>query len=234
MSTQPPVLQMFGVNKSYRRGPEEVQALVDATLTIVPGELVALVGPSGSGKTTLLNVICGWEPPDSGRFVWKGEREVASPGELGWDQVGIVPQALGLIEELTIAENVELPARLGTTDKEARQARVEASIADLGLTDLQDRLPAEVSLGEQQRAALARALVASPALLLADEPTGHQDSVWARGVMRALRNACGEGTACLVATHNPEVLRYVDRILGIRDGELGDLAPEDALGTTSS
>ena len=234
MSIPPPVLQMFNVSKSYHRGPEEVHALVDATLTIVPGELVALVGPSGSGKTTLLNVVCGWEPPDSGRFIWQGMKEISSPGELGWDQVGIVPQALGLIEELTIAENVQLPARLGTGDKATQLARANTSIADLGLADLQDRLPAEVSLGEQQRAALARALVASPALLLADEPTGHQDSVWARGVMRALRNACVEGTSCLVATHNPEVLRYVDRILGIRDGMLGDLAPEDALGTTSS
>ena len=234
MSIPMPVLQMFDVSKTYRRGPEEVHALVDATLTIVPGELVALVGPSGSGKTTLLNVVCGWEAPDAGRFIWQGKQEIASPGELGWDEVGIVPQALGLIEELNVAENVQLPARLGPVMKAERLARADSLIADLGLTELQDRLPAEVSLGGQQRAALARALVTSPALLLADEPTGHQDSVWARGVMRALRNACIEGTACLVATHNPEVLRYVDRILGIRDGILGDLAPEDALGTTSS
>jgi putative ABC transport system ATP-binding protein len=146
----------------------------------------------------------------------------------------VVPQSLGLLEELTIQENVELPVRLKGMSLEDAEARIDSCIDDLGLTEMRHRLPAEVSLGEQQRAALARALVTSPALLLADEPTGHQDSVWARGVMRALRTACSEGAACLIATHNPEVLRYVDRILGIRDGRLGDLPDADALRTTSS
>ena len=234
MSIPPPILQVFELSKSYERGPESVHALVGASLTIPPGELFALVGPSGSGKTTLLNLLCGWEEPDSGNFVWRGTETIASPKELPWDQIAIVPQSLGLLEELSVQENVELPARLAGTLAPAIAARIDTLIGDLGLTELRDRLPAEVSLGEQQRTALARALVTSPALLLADEPTGHQDSVWARGVMRALRNACSEGTACLVATHNPEVLRYVDRILGIRDGRLGDLPEEDAMRTTSS
>lgn len=231
MSIPAPVLEAISFTKSYRRGPEVVHALTDATLTIPPGELVALVGPSGSGKTTLLNILCGWEAPDSGRFIWKGSDTASSPDELAWGEIAIVPQSLGLIEELTIRENIDLPARLGTPVAEDAGER---AIADLGLTELADRLPAEVSLGEQQRAALARAIVPSPALLLADEPTGHQDSVWARGVMRALRNACANRTACLVATHNPEVLRYVDRVLGIRDGRLGDLPDEDLIRTTSS
>ena len=230
MSIPPPVFEAIELTKSYRRGPEAVHALTDATLTIPPGNLVALVGPSGSGKTTLLNILCGWEEPDSGRFIWKGS-DSAAPQDLGWSEIAIVPQSVGLIEELTIRENIDLPARLGTPGIEGAGERL---IADLGLTELADRLPGEVSLGEQQRAALARALAPSPALLLADEPTGHQDSVWARGVMRALRTACTEGTACLVATHNPEVLRYVDRILGIRDGRLGDLPHEDLMRTTSS
>ena len=234
MSIPLPVLQIFELSKSYVRGPEQVHALLGASLTIPPGELLALVGPSGSGKTTLLNLLCGWEEPDSGRFAWLGIDAMSSPRDLTWDQVAIVPQSLGLLEELTIRENIELPDRLSEQPSEPRAPRVEHLIADLGLIELADRLPAEVSLGEQQRASLARALVLSPTLLLADEPTGHQDSVWARGVMRALRNACSEGTACLVATHNPEVLRYVDRILGIRDGRLGDLRTADAMRTTSS
>jgi putative ABC transport system ATP-binding protein len=234
MSIPPPVIQIFELSKSYERGPERVHALVGASLTIPPGELFALVGPSGSGKTTLLNLVCGWEEPDSGRFVWQGSDIPVPPRELPWEQIAIVPQSLGLLEELTIRENIELPRRLTTSPVEGTAQRVEDLIADLGLTELRDRLPTEVSLGEQQRAALARALVTSPALLLADEPTGHQDSVWARGVMRALRTACAEGTACLVATHNPEVLRYVDRILGIRDGRLGDLPDEDMMRTTRS
>ena len=234
MSIQPPVLQVFELSKSYTRGPEQVHALVGASLTIPPGELVALVGPSGSGKTTLLNLLCGWEDPDSGSFVWNGREEVTSPRDLPWDQIAIVPQSLGLLEELSIEENVGLPPRLKGEATPEHATRVDSLIGDLGLQELRTRLPAEVSLGEQQRAALARALVTSPALLLADEPTGHQDSVWARGVMRALRNACTEGTACLVATHNPEVLRYVDRILGIRDGRLGEVPEADAMRTTSS
>jgi putative ABC transport system ATP-binding protein len=234
MSIQPPVLQVFELSKSYARGPEKVHALVGASLTIPPGELVALVGPSGSGKTTLLNVLCGWEDPDSGNFVWNGTDEVTSPRDLPWEQIAIVPQSLGLLEELSIEENVQLPPRLKGSMTPEIDARVDTLIGDLGLQELRTRLPAEVSLGEQQRAALARALVTSPSLLLADEPTGHQDSVWARGVMRALRNACSEGTACLVATHNPEVLRYVDRILGIRDGRLGEVPETDAMRTTSS
>ena len=231
MSIPRPVFEGIGLTKSYRRGPEVVHALTDATITIPPGDLVALVGPSGSGKTTLLNILCGWEEPDSGRFIWKGNEAIDSPRELGWSEIAVVPQSVGLIEELTIQENVDLPARLGTPGEAEAGDRL---IADLGLAELKDRLPDEVSLGEQQRAALARALVSSPALLLADEPTGHQDSVWARGVMRALRTACAEGTACLVATHNPEVLRYVDRILGIRDGRVGDLPHNDLMRTTSS
>jgi putative ABC transport system ATP-binding protein len=234
MSIQPPVLQVFDLSKSYERGPEKVHALVGAELTIPPGELVALVGPSGSGKTTLLNLLCGWEEPDSGRYVWQGTEGVMSPRDLPWDQLAVVPQSLGLLEELTIQENVELPVRLKGMSLEDAEPRIDSCIDDLGLTEMRHRLPAEVSLGEQQRAALARALVTSPALLLADEPTGHQDSVWARGVMRALRTVCSEGAACLIATHNPEVLRYVDRILGIRDGRLGDLPDTEAFRTTSS
>ena len=232
MSIPPPVLQVFGLSKSYARGPENVHALVGAELTVAPGELLALVGPSGSGKTTLLNLVCGWEEPDTGTFVWRGT-EMTSPEDLPWDEIAIVPQSLGLLEELTVYENVELPFRL-SAETEGPSERVESLISDLGLDGLKDRLPAEISLGEQQRTALARALVTSPALLLADEPTGHQDSVWARGVMRTLRNACVEGTACLVATHNPEVLRYVDRILGIRDGHLGEIDGDVAMRTTSS
>jgi ABC-type lipoprotein export system ATPase subunit len=234
MSIPLPVLQVFELSKSYARGPEQVHALVGASLTIPPGELVALVGPSGSGKTTLLNVLCGWEDADSGSFVWGGTKNITSPRDLAWNEIAVVPQSLGLLEELSIEENVQLPVRLNGSFGDSLNERIDNLIADLGLTELRTRLPAEVSLGEQQRGALARALVTSPKLLLADEPTGHQDSVWARGVMRALRNACTEGTACLVATHNPEVLRYVDRILGIRDGRLGEVPEADAMRTTSS
>ncbi|HWC14330.1 MAG TPA: ATP-binding cassette domain-containing protein [Actinomycetota bacterium] len=224
MNTAPPVLQIFDVDKTYRRGPEVVHALTAATMAVSPGELIALVGPSGSGKTTLLNLLCGWEEPDAGRFVWRGDH-VPRTAELTWHEIAIVPQALGLIEELTIAENVELPDRL-RRDVAGLPTDEAALIEELGLASLVDRVPSEVSLGEQQRAAIARALVVSPSLLLADEPTGHQDAVWALRVMRTLRRACREGTSCVVATHNAEVLRYVDRVVQIEDGRLRKVAKQ--------
>jgi putative ABC transport system ATP-binding protein len=122
------------------------------------------------------------------------------------------------LEELSIRENVELPLRLGGLRTPDSMRRVEAILTGFGLDRLADRGPGEVSLGEQQRTALGRGLVASPRLLLADEPTGHQDEEWARVVMRSLRLAAREGTSCLVATHNREAIKYVDEVMAIRDG----------------
>ena len=142
---------------------------------------MALVGPSGSGKTTLLNLLCGWEQPDGGRLSWpSGSGRVDPP----WDEVAVVPQDLGLVEELTVVENVELPLWLaGRLERGLPEA---AGLLDrLGLARNGDRLPAEVSLGERQRVALARAMVVGPRLLLADEPTGHQDADWATAVFAA-------------------------------------------------
>jgi putative ABC transport system ATP-binding protein len=215
-----PLLEVSDVHKSYRRGPEEVHALQGAHLSLTTGEIVALVGPSGSGKTTLLNVLCGWEHPDRGEVTWVGEPPMPAE-DRPWSDIAIVPQGLGLIEELSIRENVELATRLA--GGEDRSKRVEGLLKGFGLDALADREPQEVSLGEQQRTALSRALVLRPRLLLADEPTGHQDEAWARGIFRALRLAAREGTCCLVATHNREVVTLVDRVVGIRDGQITHL-----------
>lgn len=211
-----PVLQVRDVVKSYRRGPELVGAVKAITFHIQPGRFVALLGPSGSGKTTLLNLIAGWEDPDSGQILWCGENS-ASGEPPRWSELAHVPQSLGLLEELTVRENVELPLRLGGGP---RIEPVEELLGALGLSQLSDRRPAEVSLGEQQRTAIARALVTSPRLVVADEPTGHQDDVWAHGVFRMLGESCRTGGACLVATHNHEVMKYADVILRMHDGEL--------------
>jgi ABC-type lipoprotein export system ATPase subunit len=211
------VLSVRDVSKSYRRGAETVHAVRRASLDVLEGELVGLLGRSGSGKTTLLNIVAGWERPDSGR-VWAAGRDRPETSPT-WSEVAVVPQKLGLIEELTIRENVEYPARLsGSLDRV--EWLVDELIGDLGLSALQHRYPLEASVGEQQRAALARALVLSPRLVLADEPTGHQDLEWARGVLEALRRAVAKGTACLAASHNEELVRYLDRALSMSDGEL--------------
>ena len=210
------LLAARGLVKSYRRGPEEIHALAGATFDLYPGEVIALIGPSGSGKTTLLNLIVGWEDAESGSIEWSGQHVPAA--DRLWNDLSIVPQRLGLIEELSVAENIHLPLRLG--QKDAVGDEVQRLMDDLGLAQFADRAPTEVSLGEQQRTGLARALVCAPRLLLADEPTGHQDAVWGRGVLRTLRRAADAGTTSLIATHNEEVLKYVDRVLAIKDGHL--------------
>ena len=222
MSDVEPILAIEGVSKSYLRGTENVHALRGASLTLRPYELVALVGPSGSGKSTLLNVIAGWETPDEGSVRWQGEDGVRL-ADLPWRDVAILPQSLGLVEDLTVRENAQLPVRLAGANGHLG-GRAEGLLRGLGLEELADRGPTEISMGEQQRAALARALVLSPRLLLADEPTGHQDADWARGVLRAIRFAAKEGTACLVATHHREAVQFADRVLAIRDGQVRELA----------
>jgi len=209
------LLSARGLVKSYRRGPEEVHALAGATFDLYPGEVVGLIGPSGSGKTTLLNLIVGWEDAESGSIEWSGQHVPAA--DRLWNDLAIVPQRLGLIDELSVAENIRLPLRLG---QQAAKDQAQHLMNELGLAQFADRIPTEISLGEQQRTGLARALVCAPRLLLADEPTGHQDAVWGRGVLRALRRAADVGTTSLIATHNEEVLKYVDRVLAIKDGHL--------------
>lgn len=213
-----PIVQVARLVKNYRRGSEEVHALSGLDLELRAGEIVALVGPSGSGKSTLLNVLAGWEEPDSGELRWpQWERR-----PVDWNEIAIVPQKLGLIDELTVWENVALPAKLSGVSRHEARRRVEELLTPLGLMDLAERLPLEVSVGEQQRTAMARALMLEPTLLLLDEPTGHQDAESARKIFHLLRAAVMAGASCLVATHNPEVLAYVDRVLRIRDGHLSD------------
>jgi putative ABC transport system ATP-binding protein len=223
-----PVLEGSGLSKTFRRGPEEVHALAGADLIVRAGEIVALVGPSGSGKTTLLSVLAGWERPDLGEICWLG-RPLPDPASLGWGEMAIVPQTLGMVEELSIRENVELPFRLGGRSSSEGSARVNGLLDDLGLTELASRLPGEVSLGEQQRGALARALVLGPRLLMADEPTGHQDVDWTRGVLRVLEAASSDGIACLIATHHRALVHYADRVLRISDGRLDEVEAGDVV-----
>jgi putative ABC transport system ATP-binding protein len=191
----------------------------DAALELRAGELVGLIGRSGSGKTTLMNVIAGWERLDTGTVDVLGRNPMAETPS--WDQVAVLPQRLGLIDELTIRENVEYPARLrGSLDETGE--RIDELIEGLGLATLQARYPKEVSVGEQQRAALARALVLSPRLLLPDEPTGHQDAGWAARVFQVMRSAVDDGTSCLAATHDEHILPYLDRVLTMSDGEVSE------------
>lgn len=217
------------LSKFYVQGSLRVDALREVDLALSPGEIVAVVGPSGSGKTTLLNCLAGWEQPDEGQVLWG--QEPCDPNSLTWAQLAIVPQSLGLLFELSVEENIRLPARLGGS----RGEMAEELMNSLGLAHLADRSPVETSLGEQQRTALARALLLSPAVVMADEPTGHQDSAWAKRVLEALRVATAQGSACLIATHHRATVDYADRVVVLRDGqvrpseELDQILPRDEL-----
>jgi putative ABC transport system ATP-binding protein len=208
-----PVAAVESVTKSYRRGDDVIHALRGVSLELRRGELVALLGRSGSGKSTLLTVLSGWLPPDGGS-IWFAAG--AAPADLPWRELAILPQRFGLLPELSVRENVAFPARLG----DAPTANVDRLLAELGLDGLADRSPTETSIGQQQRTALARALVLKPAVLLADEPTSHQDAGWRDAVWHALERAAASGTSCLIATHEEAVVEYATRVLRISDGVL--------------
>jgi putative ABC transport system ATP-binding protein len=224
------LLEVDGVSKRYRRGAEQVQALREVGFALYPGELVALIGPSGSGKSSLLGVLCGWDLPDQGKLVWSTTFGTAPAADLPWSELAVVPQALGLVEELSVRENVTLPVRLASGSGRrlrgrAGAARAEELLEAFGLGALADRSPRETSLGQQQRAAVARALVLEPRLVLADEPSAHQDSAWVHDVFWQFRTVARAGAACLVATHDPDALQFADRILALEDGRLTEVAP---------
>lgn len=206
------------LSKSYRSTAEVVAALKSISFDVPVGQIVALMGPSGSGKTTLLNILSGWETQDEGTV----ERQTdGAPGNhIRWSALASVPQRLGLSEELTVRENVELPLVLQGAARHEVDERVDDILQSLDLISLHDRLPPEISLGEQQRASVARALVVEPLLVLADEPTGNQDALRTEKVIGGIRKLTQSRTSCVVATHDPTVASLCDRILLMHDGEL--------------
>ena len=215
-ATPDTVLLLDGVDKTFRTADETVRALVDVHASVRSRQIVGVVGRSGSGKTTLLNIAAGWDTPDRGRVLVAGVEPGRAPG---WRYVAVVPQRLGLMPELSVGENIEYPLRLGGAGREAYEG-IERLLEDLALAGLVDRYPSECSLGEQQRAAFARALVSKPRLLVADEPTAHQDAARSRAIFDAIRRCAADGTACLVATHDPEILGSLDRTLFMSDGRI--------------
>ncbi len=217
-----PVVRLDRCSKTFTLAGQRVTALSEVSIELFAGELVVLSGPSGSGKTTLLNVLVGWEHPDEGHVLWSVDdtppaTDGAQQGPPSWDQLAIVPQRLGLLDDLSVAENAGLPLRVsGRDDPEAVVALLEL----LGLHGVSDRGARELSLGQQQRLSIARALVVSPLVLVADEPTGHQDDASTALVVAALLHARDTGSAALVATHDPRVTEIADRVIRLRDGRL--------------
>ncbi len=214
-----PLISAQGLVKSYRRDAETVHALRGVDLSIGRGQVIALIGPSGSGKSTLLNVLCGWEHVEAGELVLDGALGASKPEDLPWGRVALVPQALALLEELTILDNVLMPARLSGGVK-PMMGRADELMSEFGIDHLAARYPDQVSLGEQQRTAVARALLLAPLVVLADEPSAHQDDGWSDVLFAAFSRLAAQGSACLIATHNPVVWERANTVLAMRDGEL--------------
>src|SRR5438477_442766 len=219
------VLQALGISKTVGAGRAARPLLQGVDLEVKAGEVVAILGRSGSGKSTLLNLLGGLDRPDSGRIVLGGQELTGlTPRGLGrarLHHVGFVFQSFHLIEELSGAENVLLPAQLpGAPRGGARRGR--ELIQELGLVAIADRRPHELSGGEQQRFAIARALVNDPELVLADEPTGNLDQENGAAVLELLRGLGGR--AVVLVTHEPQAAAVADRVLHLIDGRLTEAA----------
>jgi putative ABC transport system ATP-binding protein len=227
MTGQSPILEFDDVVKSFGSGLTEVRALRGVTLRVDDGEFVAVMGPSGCGKSTLLHLAGALESPSAGS-VRVGGRELAGMGaaersELRRNAVGYVFQRLNLIPSLTAIENVMLPLELAGESQRAVRGRAIDALTTVGLTQQLDRYPDDFSGGQQQRIAIARAIVGTRKLLLADEPTGSLDTASSDEVIELLATLPREhGTAIVLVTHEPRFASWADRVLFLRDGRIID------------
>ena len=219
------VLRGVGLGRRYGSGQIAVEALAGVDVEVRAGRLTVVRGPSGSGKTTLLNLLGGLDRPTSGRVLLGddvlselSEAELAAARR---DRIGYVFQNFGLIPVLSAAENVEVPLRLRRMERGQRDERVAVVLELVGLTRHAGQRPGELSGGQQQRVGVARALVARPEVLIADEPTGQLDSETAERIMDLILEVTRiRGTATVVATHDPLLISRADEVLELRDGRV--------------
>jgi putative ABC transport system ATP-binding protein len=222
--------ELSGVSRFFRRGPTEVRAVDDVDLVIGSGEFVAVEGPSGSGKSTLLQLLGALDRPTSGSVQFGGRAlENMSDGELTdlrRDDIGFVFQQFNLIPTLTAVENVEAALASTGMHSDARRARSDEVLVQVGLAERRDHLPSRLSGGEQQRVAIARALANGPRVILADEPTGNLDSRTAADVVGLLGQLCDdEGVTVILVTHDENVARRARHRVAMADGHLEVKSP---------
>ncbi len=216
-----------GVMKVFGQGDSQVVALKEANISVEPGELVALMGPSGSGKTTLVRALSLIDPPTHGHIavgsdvVFEGERVLTDDRKMRRERMGIIFQSYNLIPFLTAAENVALVLTLNGVSTRAAMKRTNELLGRLDLAHRADTYPATLSGGEQQRVAVARAVVNDPAVILADEPTGALDTERGKAVMNLLRQLGREQhTAVIVVTHDERMIEGFDRVYHMTDGRI--------------
>jgi len=217
-----PVIEVINVKKSYTLGDMEVPILRDINLTVREGEFLAIMGPSGSGKSTLMNLIGFLDKPTEGKIIIKGldidtlsDKEVARLRGL---EIGFVFQTFNLIPRLTALENVELPTYANTREGMDTRKRAKDLLKMVGLEDRMHHKPGELSGGQSQRVAIARALINDPAILLADEPTGNLDSKTGCEILNMFTRLNEGGRTIVMITHDPEIAKYADRIVLVKDG----------------
>jgi putative ABC transport system ATP-binding protein len=219
-----PLARLSNVSKSYGSGARTVDVLRDVTLEIGAGEFVAITGPSGSGKSTLLHLLGCLDRASRGEVRFRGEDVAALDDErvsaLRNAEIGFVFQSFHLIPRLTVVENVEVPLLYANVSLAEARERARRATGAVGLAAREAHRPTELSGGECQRAAIARAVVNEPVLLLADEPTGNLDAKTGAEVMEVFRGLNDAGTSVVVVTHNPAVAGFASRVLELRDGRL--------------
>ena len=225
------MVQLQAVSKSFRSpGGEPVRALDDVSFTPVPGSLVAIVGPSGSGKSTLLLTAAGLSRPDSGRVFVAGTDlytlSAAKRAVLRRSTIGVVFQTFNLIPYLTCEENIVLPARLAGHSSASARAKAQILLERVGLSARARHRPAQLSVGERQRVAIARSVVNDPQVVFADEPTGNLDEAAASNVIDLLAQIAADGKTIVMVTHDLAMARRAHRVVALRQGKLVEDDPQ--------
>ncbi len=225
-----PVIELHKVVKTFGHGTTAVHALRGISLGVRRGEFVAIVGASGSGKSTLMNVLALLDDPTRGSYRLDGidvrHRDEDELAQIRNRRIGIVFQAFNLLTGLTALENVELPLVYAGVRRSERREMALRALSTVGLARRADHLPTELSGGEQQRVAVARAVVNDPAIVLADEPTGNLDTVATASVLGVLRRLHRQGRTVMVITHEHDVAQFANRVVEMRDGRITGDRPQ--------
>ncbi|MGQ7368771.1 ABC transporter ATP-binding protein [Streptococcus suis] len=216
------LIRLTNINKSYKNGDQELRVLKDIDLEVEEGEFLAIMGPSGSGKSTLMNIIGLLDRSTTGNY-WLEGQEVSQLSEkklasVRNDQIGFVFQQFFLLSKLNALQNVELPLIYAGVPANQRKKLAKRYLEKVELTERMTHLPSELSGGQKQRVAIARALVNTPAIILADEPTGALDTKTGEQIMELLTELNNEGKTIIMVTHEPEIAAYAKRKIVLRDG----------------
>ena len=220
------LIELHGLAKTYPTGDTLVHALRPADITIEEGLFIAVMGPSGSGKSTLLNLIGLLDRATSGAYILHGENVAGLTDDAMADircrRIGMIFQSFNLFPRFTVLENVCVPMQYADADTYAMTKRAKELLEAVGLTDRMYHKPTQLSGGECQRTAIARALANDPSIILADEPTGNLDERTGNEIMDIFRGLVRHGKTVIMVTHNPEYAKYVERVISLRDGEVVD------------